>query len=83
MFQQVLGARGWKGSGCGDAQGGAVASNVFCFPVTFAGGVGNRIHDAFAAYGYSRDKKRGKQQIVVGLPADPVAEPAQGGATGP
>lgn len=32
--------------------------------------------NALAAFGYSRDKKRGKQQIVVGLLTDPEGAPA-------
>src|SRR5712692_174423 len=32
-------------------------------------------HNALAAFGYNRDGKRGKLQIVIGLLADPLGEP--------
>jgi hypothetical protein len=52
---------------------GGRAPELFLYDVTstYLEGKAN----AFAAYGYSRDKKRGKKQIVVGLLCDEEGEP--------
>ena len=47
--------------------------SLFLYDVTSAYLEGT--HNAFGAYGYDRDKKRGKMQIVIGLLTDPGGEP--------
>ena len=54
-------------------QGGGAAAELFLYDVTSSYLEGE--HNAFGAYGYNRDKKRGKQQIVVGLLTDAAGEP--------
>jgi transposase len=54
-------------------QGGGTAAELFLYDVTSSYLEGE--HNAFGAYGYNRDKKRGKQQIVVGLLTDAEGEP--------
>ncbi len=49
------------------------AAELFLYDVTSSYLEGE--HNAFGAYGYNRDKKRGKQQIVVGLLTDAEGEP--------
>jgi len=51
----------------------AEANELFLYDVTSSYLEGE--HNAFGAYGYNRDKKRGKQQIVVGLLTDAEGEP--------
>ena len=55
------------------ARRGAGAAELFLYDVTSSYLEGE--HNAFGAYGYNRDKKRGKQQIVVGLLTDAEGEP--------
>lgn len=55
------------------ARHGAGAAELFLYDVTSSYLEGE--HNAFGAYGYNRDKKRGKQQIVVGLLTDAKGEP--------
>ena len=54
-------------------QGSGAAAELFLYDVTSSYLEGE--HNAFGAYGYNRDKKRGKQQIVVGLLTDAAGEP--------
>lgn len=54
-------------------RGGGTAAELFLYDVTSSYLEGE--HNAFGAYGYNRDKKRGKQQIVVGLLTDAEGEP--------
>lgn len=54
-------------------QGGGAAAELFLYDVTSSYLEGE--HNALGAYGYNRDKKRGKQQIVVGLLTDAEGEP--------
>lgn len=53
--------------------GGGAAAELFLYDVTSSYLEGE--HNALGAYGYNRDKKRGKQQIVVGLLTDAEGEP--------
>ena len=55
------------------ARQGAQAAELFLYDVTSSYLEGE--HNALGAYGYNRDKKRGKQQIVVGLLTDAEGEP--------
>jgi hypothetical protein len=48
--------------------------SLFLYDVTSAYLEGT--HNALGAFGYDRDKKRGKMQIVIGLLTDPEGEPA-------
>jgi len=49
----------------------AAATGLFLYDVTSSYLEGK--HNAFGAFGYNRDGKRGKQQIVVGLLCDAAA----------
>lgn len=54
-------------------QDAGAAAALFLYDVTSSYLEGE--HNAFGAYGYNRDKKRAKQQIVVGLLTDAEGEP--------
>jgi len=54
-------------------RGVGTAAVLFLYDVTSSYLEGE--HNALGAYGYNRDKKRGKQQIVVGLLTDADGEP--------
>lgn len=54
-------------------QDGGTAAELFLYDVTRSYLEGE--HNAFGAYGYNRDKKRGKQQIVVRWLTDAEGEP--------
>jgi transposase len=51
----------------------AAAADVFLYDVTSSYLEGT--HNAFAAFGYNRDGKRGKRQIVIGLLCDSQGRP--------
>jgi len=55
------------------AQRRSGAAELFLYDVTSSDLEGD--HNVLGAYGYNRDKKRGKQQIVVGLLTDAEGEP--------
>ena len=60
-------------AGCLPSRDAASTPDVFLYDVTSTYLEGE--HNAFAAFGYNRDRKSGKRQIVIGLLADADGRP--------